>query len=89
MVDAFPVTVSNEPSKVRFASSTIALVPLPVRRRLLVNVVAPVPPLDTASVPEMFASVVVATHVGIPFRYARTYPPVPAVVVASAEVPLP
>lgn len=31
----------------------------------------------------------VAVHVGIPLRYARTYPAVPAVVVASAPVPLP
>lgn len=38
------------------------------------------PPIDT---------VVVDVHVGMPFRYARMFPPVPAVVVASAPVPLP
>ena len=53
------------------------------------NDVCPVPPDVTASVPEMFARVVVATHVGTPFRYASTYPAVPAVVVAIAPVPLP
>ena len=36
------------------------------------NDVCPVPPLVTASVPEIFASVVVATQVGTPSRYART-----------------
>ena len=53
VVEALPVMVRSEPSKVRFASSTIALVPLPVRRRLLVNEVAPVPPFPTPSVPVM------------------------------------
>ena len=33
--------------------------------------------------------VVVAAHVGTPFRYASTDPPVPAVVVASAPLPFP
>ena len=31
----------------------------------------------------------VAVHVGTPFRYARTYPAVPAVVVERADEPLP
>jgi len=51
--------------------------------------VAPVPPFPTPSVPEMFASVVVAIHVGTPETSARTCPFVPADVVASAPVPLP
>ena len=38
----------------------------------------PVPPLSTESVPEIFASVVVATHVFAPSMKARTYPGVPA-----------
>ena len=34
--------------------------------------VCPVPPFATESVPEMVESVVVATQVGTPSRYART-----------------
>lgn len=44
-----PVIVSSEPSKVRLASSTIALVLFPVRIRLLTKEVAPVPPFDTVT----------------------------------------
>ena len=53
------------------------------------NDVCPVPPLDTARVPEIFARVVVACQVGIPFTRASTCPSVPAVVVDSAPDPLP
>jgi hypothetical protein len=45
--------------------------------------VAPVPPFDTASVPVIFESVVVATQVGTPSKYARTKPGVPTDVVAT------
>jgi hypothetical protein len=51
--------------------------------------VAPVPPFDTASVPEMVESVVVATQVGTPSKYANTKPGVPAVVVATLPALLP
>ena len=47
------------------------------------------PPDPTASVPEMVESVVVATHEGTPETRASTWPLLPAVVVASAPVPLP
>jgi hypothetical protein len=50
-----PVTASTEPEKVKFASSTIADVPLPVKTRLFVNEVAPVPPLATGTVPPVIA----------------------------------
>ena len=58
MVEALPVIVSKEPSKVKLASSTTADVPLPVRRRLSVKVVAPVPPFDTP--------IAVAFHTPVP-----------------------
>ena len=51
VVDALPVIVKSEPSNVRFASSTKADVPFPVKSLLLVNVVAPVPPFATGKVP--------------------------------------
>ena len=53
---AFPVTVKREPSNVRLASSTNALVPFPVNTLLFVKVEAPVPPCSTArSVPDQLA----------------------------------
>ena len=48
-----------------------------------------VPPFVSTSCPVMVASVVVAVQVGIPFKSASTWPPVPAEVVASADDPLP
>ena len=41
------------------------------------KVVAPVPPFATPSVPLIVERVVEATHVGIPFATASTWPPVP------------
>ena len=51
--------------------------------------VAPVPPLATPSVPPIVESVLVAVHVGTPFKRARTCPAVPALVVAKALLPVP
>jgi hypothetical protein len=51
--------------------------------------VCPVPPLETARVPLMLASVVVATQVGTPSRYARTKPAVPTEVVLILPALLP
>jgi hypothetical protein len=48
-----------------------------------------VPPLAKLSVPEIVASVVVATHDGIPLSRPSTKPSVPAVVVARIPVPFP
>ena len=47
------------------------------------------PPFAIARVPEMVESVVVATHCGMPSRYARTKPGVPAEVVARLPALLP
>jgi len=48
--------------------------PLPVKSVPETIFPHPVPPLATASVPEIFASVEVAVHVGVPFTSARTVP---------------
>jgi len=61
----------------------------PMSSWLFVIDVSPVPPCVAPSVPEMFESVVVATHVGTPETSVRTWPFTPAVVVATAPVPLP
>ncbi len=63
--------------------------PLPTIRPSCGRVVAPVPPLDTASVPEILESVLVACQLGTPLTRARTCPSVPAEVVASEPEPLP
>jgi len=52
VVDALPVTTNVDPSKVRFASSLSAEVPLPVSIRLFVKLAAPVPPPATVRVPD-------------------------------------
>src|SRR6185503_3664267 len=46
-------------------------------------------PLLTSRNPEIVESVVVATHAGMPFTSAKTWPFAPAVVVASAPDPFP
>jgi hypothetical protein len=69
------------------ATDWTAPLPTPYSSCPDVNDVCPVPPLDTARVPLMFESVVVATHVGTPDDIARTKPFVEFAVTDSAPVP--
>ena len=70
-------------------SSKLAPVGSEYSRRLPVREVRPVPPLAMESVPVMVERVVVEAQVGTPFSRAKTWPAVPAEVVARALVPLP
>ena len=82
---AMPVPAETVP----VATVPMGPVPFPNKTCPPASVVAPVPPLSTVRVPVIVESVVVAVHVGTPFKSAKTCPPVPAVVVARAEEPLP
>ena len=53
MTSIAPVNASVEPSKVKLVSAVTALVPVPVKIALSVNDVAPVPPIDTPTVPAL------------------------------------
>src|ERR1043166_3257086 len=66
-VPAETVPVATEPT---------APVPLPKSTWPPESEVCPVPPFDTDRVPEILASVVVATHVGMPLASERTKPSV-------------
>ena len=85
------VDVARSVPTVSWEPVAMSVVPAPseVMMELAAKEVALVPPLETARVPVMVARVVVACQVGTPLTRARTWPSVPAEVVASLWVPLP
>jgi hypothetical protein len=69
------------------ATASGALVPLPSSTLLAARVVAPVPPLATATVPVTLAEVPETLPVTLPFRLPITLPVKFAVTVPAAKLP--